>query len=246
MTIESLYRRFASSPESSWIMKPNNARDLYNWVKEHKVKKVLGLGTGIGLSDCIIILALLDKGETDFHLDSIEQFDKCIDLANQLIPEEFKKYITIHKSNVMAWKNEKMPYDWYSVYETIPEGDYDLIVNDGPSPFMDGEVYVDIPNGTVHKMLLGGKIKPGAFVAYDRRIASLQTLERYFADNFYICYMPEGGNFHILERKDNKEVVLRDDKFEAIKEQTNYFQNNEKNMLSGAKQSASGPTEVIA
>ena len=73
MNIAELYNQFRKHPEGTWIMQWPNAVELYDWIKNHSVKKILGLGTGIGLSDAIIALAMKDKGEENYHIDSVEQ-----------------------------------------------------------------------------------------------------------------------------------------------------------------------------
>lgn len=220
--LKSLYNSFAVHPEGQWIMQPDNAQRLYKFVKEHPVKKVLDLGTGIGLSSSIIALALKEKGETDWHIDSVEQYEKCVKLAGDLIPEELKQGITIHQSKVTTWQTEQIPYQYFSTYESLPEGDYDLIVNDGPAPFVTEGHFVELDNGTVTKMLLEGKLKPGTFIVWDGRLNALKTLERYFGDNFYLV-QPAGpvSDFNVIERKDNQ-VQFRDLRMEAMQE-TSYF-----------------------
>jgi len=192
---------------------------LYNFLKKHPIKRVLDLGTGISLSASVCALALKDKGE-EGHIDTVEQFDKCIKLAEELIPEELKPYITIHKSDVKVWQHPQIPYQFFSNYTTIPEGDYDLIINDGPPYFMEGETFVDLPNGTITEMM--DRIKPGTFVAWDGRIQALQLLERYFADNFEIYRVAQrGDDFNILRRLDTP-PTFRDDRLLGIKD-TGYF-----------------------
>jgi len=204
MNLKNLYNSFAQHPEGNWIMQPRNAQLLYQFVKQYPIKKVLDLGTGIGCSASIIALALKEKGETDFHIDSVEQSDKCIKLANELIPEELLKYITIHKSNVVVWQTEKIPYVNLSVFDKLPEEDYDLILNDGPGPFMQDDHFIDLPNGTIHQLLLEDKLKSGTYVVFDGRILSLRSLERYFGDNFYLHPgVDPRGELNIIERKNN-------------------------------------------
>ncbi len=138
MTLKVLYQLFANHPEGAWIMRPDNAQKLYEFIKESKIEKVLSLGTGIGLSDAVISLAWKDKGVKG-HIDSIEQYDKCIKIAQELIPAELKDCIQIHKSEPEVWSTPEMPYQFFSVYKTLPEppeGGWELIVNDGPSPFL--------------------------------------------------------------------------------------------------------------
>ena len=221
MNLESLYALFARHPEGQWIMQPPNARQLYTFIREHPVKNVLDLGMGIGCSSAVMALAFKDKGETDYRIDTVDQSDKCIALAKDLIPKELQEHVNFYKSNATVCEFPRIPHISFSIYDTLPEhDDYELVINDGPSPFMEGEGYLDLPNGTITKMLLEGKIKSGAYVIWDGRIQALGLLERYCGDNFYIS--PEQkSDFNILERKDTP-VIFRDAKYEAMKS-TTYF-----------------------
>lgn len=221
MNLQSLYEYFARQKDGNWIIKPNNAIQLYKFIKENSIRKILDLGTGIGCSASIVSLALKEKNE-NYHIDTIEQFDKCIELANKIIPPESKENITIHKSETAVWNTDKIPYQYFSIYDNLPElFDYDLIINDGPSPFMINGDYVDLPNGTTIKLLLEDKIKPKTFIAYDGRILSLQLLERYFSDNFYLIKPADTSNLTIIQRKDNP-IIFKDEKLEFMK-QAGYF-----------------------
>lgn len=202
-------------------MVPENAQQLYQFVKKHSIKRVLDLGTGIGCSAAVVSLALKEKGE-EYHIDGLEQYDKCIKIAESLIPEELRTNLKIHQSNPKTWQTEKIPHQTFSVYETVPDLEYDLIVNDGPSPFMEGEHYIDLPNGTITKMLLEGKIKPGAFVIWDGRIQALKVLERFFSDNFYAVEPDRRTDLNILERKNN-EPKFGDVSLENMKFNSSYF-----------------------
>jgi len=185
-------------------MRPENAGLLFDFVKKHPVKKILDLGTGIGCSVAIIALALKTKGEEDFKMDSVEQYDKCIKLANELIPEELKKNVTIHKSNAVLWQTDKIPYQHFSIYDSLPDGDYDLILNDGPGPWAENGNYIDLSNGTIIKLLLENRLKPNTLIAFDGRFVALKTIERYFSENFYLFQpAPNGTSLNIIQRKDN-------------------------------------------
>ena len=223
MTIKTLYRHFYQHPEGNWIVIWENAEQLYNFILETPVKKVLDLGTGIGLSSSIVALALKDKGETDYHIDTVEQYDKCVKLANEIIPEELKKNITIHKSETEAWSTDIIPYTYFSVYKTLPGWDYDIIIQDGPAPWKEEEKYIDLPNGTIHKGLIEGKLKPGTFIVWDGRLVALNLLERYFEYNFYIIKPPKSPttDFNVIQRKDN-ELKVGDWKMERVA-QLGYF-----------------------
>lgn len=221
LNIKTLYKHFASHPESAWIMIWPNALQLYKFVKDHDIKKVLDLGTGIGLSAAVVALAMLEKGEKDYEIHSVEQFQKCVDLASKLIPKELQTNLTLHKANVKAWETPEMPYNYYSVYDVLPEGEFDLIINDGPGPFLEGDNFIDLPNGTVHQLLLADAIKPGTFIIYDGRMASLKSIERYFGHNFYLHPQTQRGDFNVIERKDNKVECL--DEKTPMMAQLGYF-----------------------
>lgn len=250
MTLKNLYNIFASSPEGIWIMQWPNAQSLYDYIKNNNVKRVLDLGTGIGASAAVVSLAFKDKGVEDYHIDSIEQYDKCIRIANKLVPEELRKNITFHKAEPTTWNNEKIPFQYFSVYDVLPEGDYDLIINDGPAPFLSGveKHYVDLPNGTIHRLILEDKLKSGTRIIYDGRISSLKSLERYFSGNLMLVYVPSRGNdFYVLERKDNP-LIFKDEIAEAIDMETPYFKNHDEpkkeNIISSDKPSAPSETEA--
>lgn len=222
MTLKTLYDLFQNHPEGHWIIQPPNPQLLYEFVKKHPIKRVLDLGTGIGCSTAIIALALKHKGETDWHIDTVDQFDKCIKIAKELIPKELQENITFHKAEAVIWQYDKIPHQTFSVYDKLPEGDYDLILNDGPSPWLENECYVELPNATIMELLLKGKIKKGCLIAWDGRLLAFGTLERYFSNNFYL-FRPAQRNddFNVLERKDN-EVQFLDSRLENMKLST-YF-----------------------
>ena|SRR3990167_10708299 len=219
MNLKSLYSFFASQKEATWIMQPDNVRRLFDFVKRNPIKKVLSLGTGIGCSDAVISLALKERG-IDYQIDTLEPFQKCIDLAQKLIPDELKTNIRFHKIDPVVWNNEKIPYQYFSNFKEIPEGDYDLILVDGPGHFLEGENYLELPNGDVMKMLIEGKIKPGTLCIWDGRLNSLKPLERYYGDNFYLI-QPSKGDLTILEKKSG-DVIFRDEKKDTMK-QAGYF-----------------------
>jgi hypothetical protein len=221
LNIKNLYQYFSTHPEGAWVMNWQNAFELYKFIKSHDVHKVLDLGTGIGLSASVMALAFSEKGEKDFHIDSVEQFEKCIKLADELIPEPLRANISLHKANPIVWETEQIPYTSFSIHDKLPEGDYDLIINDGPGPFLEDGKYIDLPNGTIHKLLLEGKIKSGTFIVYDGRLTSLRLIERYFGHNFYLHPRTTKGDFNVIERKDNL-VECLDDKLPAM-EQMGYF-----------------------
>lgn len=233
MTLKTLYTLFKSHPEGAWIMQEYNAALLYELVLKHPVKRVLDLGTGIGVSAAVCALAFKDKGETDYQIDSLEQFDKCIKIAQELIPKELQAHLTIHKSSPKIWSYEGIPYQCFSNYEIVPGGDYDLIINDGPSFWRENDSLIDLPNGTVTELLLAGRLKPGTLVAWDGRFSMLQILERYFGsedprESAFELYRANqrGDDFNVLRRLSNP-LVCRDQRLAGILKTTTFF-NEEK------------------
>jgi len=222
ITLQALYEFFAQHPEGRWIITPQNARYLYHYVKEHPVKRILDLGTGIGAAAAIMALALQNKGETDYEIHTVEQFEKCYKLAQKLIPEELKEHISFHLAKPMIWQTDLIPYQYFSRFEQLPERNWDLILIDGPGPFMEEKHYLELPNGDIMKMLLEGKLKQGQLIAWDKRIIAIKTLERYFSDNFYLTFSGEGSDFKILEVKDVEPKFI-DTRYEDLKNQ-GYFE----------------------
>ena len=213
MTLQSLYGYFAQHPEGDWIMDWPKARLLYNYIKEHPIKKVLDLGTGIGCTTAIIALAMKNKGEENYEIHTVEQFQKCYDLAQKLIPDELKEHTTFHLAKPVVWNTELIPYQYFSTFEKLPEPPeegWSLGLCDGPGPFLEGDNYIDLPNGDIIKMLLEGKLKKGQLIAWDGRIQAGKLLERFFTENFYLTFSGEGTDFKILEVK-NPEAKFLDD-----------------------------------
>jgi len=190
-------------------MEWSNAEELYaDIVDNPHIKRVMDFGTGIGCSAAVISLAFQKRGEKNYHIDSLEQYDKCVKLANELIPKELKENITVIKTEGKIWTTDYIPYTSFYNYKDVPGWDYELIINDGPAPWLneDKRNYIDLPNGTITEALIDEKIKAGTLIAWDGRLTALRILERYFGDNFYLTHPAKlpNGDFNVIERKDNK------------------------------------------
>jgi len=221
MNLETLYKFFYDHPEGEWVAKPGTVKHLHKFLKENDIKTVLDLGTGIGCSAAIIAYTLQEKG-VDYQIDTVEQNKKCYDLAQELIPKEFKKNINFHLSEAIAWQNKDIPYQHFSNFKELPKGDYDLILVDGPGGLMVGDKYIELPNGDIMKMSIDGKLKAGTFIAWDKRIAALRMLEKYYGDNFYLVLSSgENGFLNVLERKEG-EAFFENGMLEVMKER-GYF-----------------------
>ena len=202
MNLKSLYQLFATHKDGKWIMRYYNAGALYRFITKHPVERILELGTGIGCSTAVMALALRDRGVKG-EIHTIEQSERCFTLAQELIPEELKSYITFHRIDPKVWTTEHLPYQHFSTFESLPEGDWDLILVDGPGPFIQGDKYIDLSNGDVMRLLIEDKLKAGTSIAWDGRKKALSTLEQYFGDNFFLTQVADNNDFNIIERKDN-------------------------------------------
>ncbi len=225
-------------------MNPENASRLFKLITDNpSIKRVLDLGTGIGLSSAIAALALKTSGREGCHIETVDQFDKCIRIAKNLIPVDLQAIINFNKAEAVTFESSLIPRQVFSVYDRLPEGEFDLIVNDGPSPFMQGEAYLDLPNGTVVDLLLSDKLKAGTLIAFDGRLTSLSLVERFFSDNFYLTKPSIGrGDFNVIERKDNP-VLFVDQKLEGMKEM-GYFNDEKENLHSDNSKTASSEATI--
>lgn len=208
MTTKALFSLFSSQKDGSWIMNPLNGDLLYSFVRASNVIRILDLGTGIGFSAAVMALALKDSGRKG-EIHTVEQNKKCIDMAKGLIPKELQEYITFHHAEWALWKNPLIPHTSFSTFKTLPKGNFDFWMVDGPGPIVIGEgaerKLVELPNGDVMKNI--DKMKPGTFVAWDGRIAALKAIERYYGDNFYLAFQGTGSDFNVIERKNNKAQI---------------------------------------
>lgn len=214
MTLSALYSYYSQHLERHWIMKDSNVLSLFYFVKKNNFKNILDLGTGIGVSSAVVALANKESGKNDFTIDTIENFEKCYELAQKLLPEELKPYVKFHRVDTEVWNNPNIPYQFFSTFKELPGKEYDLIIVDGPGPWLENDDMIDLPNGDLMKMLIANKVKPGAFVFIDGRINFFKTIDRYYSDNFYILE-EQNKNCNILEKKDN-ELKFHDSKKENL------------------------------
>jgi len=155
-------------------------------IKQNKIKKVLELGTGVGVSTASIAYSLPEDGQ----IDTLEQFEKCINIAKIVIPAELRKKITFHHSDSEVFSPLK--YIYLQKYKFLPEGDWDLVVIDGPGPYREGDYVVALAGGDFIELIK--KTKPGTLFFIDGRKSMVKLIDR-----FYSKY---------LERLKNKEYSL--------------------------------------
>lgn len=201
-----LYKQFNKREDAMWIVQWKLAEILFDRIAELKPKKILDLGTGIGVAAAIMALA-----SPDSEIHTVEQFEKVSKLAEKAVPKELQKNMTFHVSPSEVWLTDYAPYHALSIYSELPDKDWDFVFVDGPGPFREkfnGEyVSVELPNGDVLKMLIEEKLKPGALIGFDKRVAAVRTLERYVGENFYrLEYLPNPEGWLLIQKKDPKEI----------------------------------------
>lgn len=220
LSLNALYQSFAKHKESSWVLKPENAKSLYEFVKTHNVKNVLDLGTGMGMSAAVVALALEEK-KIEYKINTVEQYEKCYKLAQTEIPEELRKNITFHRTDSILWNHPEIPDQLFSNFKELPEGEFDLIIVDGPGPWLDenGRL-IETPNGDVLKFHLENNIKPGTFIFFDGRLKALAMLERFYPADFWLV-SGSGNRTHFLERCEG-EPKFKDER-KAMYQKDGYF-----------------------
>ena len=98
-TLGKLYSIFQNSPEGYWILNKENALTLYKLVHQIQPKNILDLGSGIGASTSVLALAA-HEGKTT----GVEQFKKCIDIAEKLVPEHL-----LTKNKICPLRTSRFP-----------------------------------------------------------------------------------------------------------------------------------------
>ena len=226
--MRALWEQFATHKEGNWIMRYQNAETFYNFLLRTDVKDFLELGTGIGCSTALFGLAMQDKGVKDYTIHTVEQYEKCVVLAKELIPKETLEHTTIYQRDTTIWETDHAPYMYSQIFKDLPDVKWDVSLIDGPGPILEERngirYYVDLNNGDMFKLIVEGKIKPNAYIVWDGRIGALALIDRYLGENFYLVQSMKGKDyrFNIIQRKDN-ELKSADSRLEFMDKQ-GYFE----------------------
>lgn len=167
-------RRLFQGAESNWIISFEDCVKLDKIIKKYKVKNILELGTGIGSSALSMAYSL----PADGHIDTVEQFEKCIKRAQQIIPSEYKKKIKFYHSDVEIFQ----PFKYLNTlsYKELPKGDWDLIVIDGPSFKMEGDYLItSLPRGDIIRLI--ENLKDKTFIYIDGSLVTRKLLKRFYS-----------------------------------------------------------------
>src|SRR3989344_4916881 len=99
--LKELYAVFNNSPHSGWILRPKKGIVLYNLVKQFQPKNILDFGSGVGASSAIMALA-------GAKVTGVEQYEKCIKIAENLVPKHLMKNINFLHSEPYAFQEQKI------------------------------------------------------------------------------------------------------------------------------------------
>ena len=204
--LKELYDIFQRSPHGRWIVDFGDYEKLHDLIQSRKPKQILEIGTGIGAAT-----ALLAK-YSDAQIDTVEQFEKCITIAKDLIPLELQSRINFYQSPCEVFQMEGIPFVFLQRHLTLPVGDYDLVVIDGPGPYKDETGYlVDLPGGDFISFIY--TTKPGTIFYVDGRKAMVSLMDRFFSR--YLALVDNQAK-HALFMRTSAEVPEDRDKLELI------------------------------
>ena len=198
--IENLWLLFHSVEQGQWIMKVSNAVRLHEKLKELNPKHILELGTGIGCSTAIMAMTCPET-----RIYSVEQNQKCIDIAKKLIPESLQERITFRKATPEVVTIPQVnPLVQWSMYKEFDWIDYDFILVDGPCGWKTkvkvGDKYWDtfaeLPNGDIINLL--PKMREGTIIYVDGRKHATILYNRHLQN--YLEHVEEDRGYAVYRR----------------------------------------------
>ena len=179
--IDNLGLLFQSSEHGQWIMKAGNIVNLHEKIKQFNPKHILELGTGIGCSTAVMAFTCPEAS-----VYTVEQNQKCIDIAKKLIPAGLQERIYFRKANPRVFIAPQVnPLVNWSSYDEFDWHDYDFILVDGPSGFHTKvqigdkvwSTFADPPNGDIINLL--PLMKEGTIIYVDGRKVSTRLYNRH-------------------------------------------------------------------
>lgn len=214
-SLSNLYEIFKSSKDGRWICGLNDCENVYRIINENQFTSVLELGTGIGALTAAAALAVGEYG----HVDTVDNVQKCLDIAKLLIPKELQERITFHQRDVKVTFMKEIMYQHFEVYKDLPlDGkEYELVIIDGPGPVLEDDKLVDLPAGDFIDILT--RTQHGTFLYIDGRRQMLTLMLRYFSGHFLPIDV-RGDSALLMRVNSTKDGVhFHDTKLEMYKQQ---------------------------
>lgn len=194
--IKQLWQKFASHKESKWIISLDDAYNLARFVIENKPKRILDLGTGIGVS-----AAILKKTAPEAEVISIEQFPKCVDIAKELLTSE-NLNVDVRQSDPEVFRVDGVQQEMAG-YKALPDGNWDMVIIDGPGPFLHNGQLINsatVACGDIFKVI--NNVNPNGIVYIDGRENTVNMIQRYLQP--YLQGVYKGAKFTVFQRTKQK------------------------------------------
>ena len=222
--LSSLYSLYKNSPEGHWIIGKNDAIALYDMVQKYQPMNILELGTGIGAAAAIMALA----SDARAKITTIEQFQKCVDIARNLTPQELQKKINFIYALPYAFRdNRTSEYQFFSGFKTLPldKGPFDFLIIDGPGFWVENNRMVKLPNGDFIRLI--PHLTTGAKIYIDGRKHALTLYKRFLKPYFRI--LEETKKYALLERTpepaaSDADLKIHDYELDSRLAHSNYFE----------------------
>lgn len=229
--LDNLGLLFQSSEHGNWIMKAGNIVNLHEKIKQFNPKHILELGTGIGCSTAVMAFTCPEA-----TIYTVEQNQKCIDIAKKLIPQTLQERIYFRKATPRVFIAPQVnPYVSWSMYDEFDWHDYDFILVDGCGPFKTKtevmgkkwETLAELPNGDVLNLL--PKLAEGTIVYIDGRKPTKNLYYRHLGN--YLEYVESSADYSIF-RRTNKQLNADFSNYENMDKSLdnltkgNYFENS--------------------
>jgi len=198
--LKKIYNTFKESPESTWVCGFDDFQILYGMIKDRGYKNVLELGGGIGASTCAMAMA-------GAKVTTVEQSQKCIDVAKKLIPEEYLPQIEFVHSDVQTMSIESIKLQAFLKYKELPKGDWDFVFIDGPGPALIDGFFTKLPGGDFFYLI--SMLKPGTVIYVDGRKQMCEFIHRFFSHYFnLICSQGQVTTFGRTDRIDENIISV--------------------------------------
>lgn len=206
--IEAIWLKYKSTLEGTWIMKIKEVLTLIRILKQYKPNHILELGTGIGCSTELMAFTLPEAS-----IYTVEQNQRCIDIAKTMIPDSMHERIYFKHAKVGILKPlfEISPWQYWLSYTAFDWRNPDFILIDGPGPMLgkatddEGQAWsglAELPGGDIFNML--PLMKEGTIIYIDKRKYMVLLIKRFLSQ--YLEIMEEDKTGHIIFKRNKKQI----------------------------------------
>lgn len=205
---DELYDSFRKIRGGKWVLGYDDWKRVDRIVRQYKPTYILDLGTGIGGSAVCIA-----RASKDAVIHTVEQLEKCIRIAKELIPQEFQNQIIFHHSDIKIVEFPEIPLRRFIQYKNLPQGEWDFILIDGPWLTFENEKLIDLPGSDVLSLFPG--LKTGCLIYLDNRRELRVLMERHLYS--YLDTLAKDDRFIFWKRNSKPFSGFDDALLEKIK-----------------------------